>query len=57
MMIEANLVPEPLVPASRWQDFIEWANDGGYDESYHNRWDSKSLELQRTFLDETSGEE
>ncbi len=52
-MIEAHIVPEPLVPASRWQEFIGWANDGGYDESWHNRWDSRSLELQRTFLEET----
>lgn len=51
-MTEAHLVPEPLVPASRWHEFIAWANDGGYDESWHNRWDSKSQELQRTFLEE-----
>lgn len=51
-MTEAHLVPEPLVPASRWHEFVEWANDGGYDESWHNRWDSKSQELQRTFLEE-----
>jgi hypothetical protein len=53
MATEAHLVPEPLVPSSRWREFIEWANDGGYDESWHNRWDTKSIELQRVFLEET----
>lgn len=46
--------PTELVPPSRWAEFCEWARDGGYDESYFNRWDSRSLELQRQFLGEES---
>lgn len=44
--------PRPIVEASRWEDFLSWANDCGYDESYFNRFDSKSLEIQLTFLEE-----
>ena len=51
---DASAVPPSLVPASRWQEFVEWAADGGYDESRHNRWDSKSQELERLFLEETT---
>jgi hypothetical protein len=54
MTTDAAIVPPPLVQPSRWNEFIEWARDGGYDESWFNRWDSKFHELQRVFLDETS---
>lgn len=42
--------PELLISPEEWPDFCEWASDGGYDQSYFNRWDSKSLELQRQYL-------
>lgn len=48
----ASAVPPPLVPSSRWQEFVEWASEGGYDESCFDRRDSKSHELQRLFLEE-----
>jgi len=54
MLTDASLPPRTIVPPSRWQEFTEWANDGGYDESYHDRWDSKSVELQRQFLEEAN---
>jgi len=54
MINDAASVPAPLVHPSRWNEFMEWARDGGYDESWFNRWDSKSHELQRAFLDESS---
>jgi hypothetical protein len=54
MMPDVHTVPAPLVSPDRWTEFVEWANDAGYDESYHNRWDSKSIELQRQFLEETA---
>lgn len=44
--------PEPLVSNEDWSDFCEWARDGGYDQSYFNRWDSKSLALQQQYLGE-----
>jgi len=43
---------QPLVDATAWSDFVSWAREGGYDESYFNRWDSKSQELQRQYLEE-----
>lgn len=43
----------PLIPADRWAEYMEWATDGGYDESFHDRWHSKSRDLQRQFLEET----
>lgn len=42
--------PAPIVP--NWAAFCEWAKEGGYDESYFNRWDSKSLALQAQYLEE-----
>ncbi len=44
--------PPPLIPAEQWAEFCEWARDGGYDQSWFNRWDSKSLQLQQMYLDE-----
>lgn len=44
--------PPSLIPANAWLDFLEWARDGGYDESYFNRWDSKSRALEQAYLDE-----
>lgn len=44
--------PPSLIPPDLWSDFMEWASDGGYDESYFNRWDSKSRTLEQTYLDE-----
>lgn len=54
MLTDIASPPKTIVSPSRWQEFIDWANDGGYDESYHNRWDSKSVELQRQFIEETN---
>lgn len=48
--------PASLIPAARLPDFFAWALEGGYDESYHNRWDSKSLALQEAYLEETQEE-
>lgn len=53
MTTDARLPPKSVIPPSRWKEFTDWANDGGYDESRHDRWDSKSVELQRQFLQET----
>lgn len=44
--------PKQLIPPEDWLDFCEWARDGGYDQSYFNRWDSKSLALHQQYLDE-----
>ena len=44
--------PPSLIPKGQWDDFMEWARDGGYDESYFNRWDSKSRELEKRYLEE-----
>jgi len=44
--------PTPLVQAENWQKFVEWARDGGYDQSFFNRWDSKSQALQELYLEE-----
>ncbi|NTF18040.1 hypothetical protein G6L37_06455 [Agrobacterium rubi] len=52
MLRDASQVPPPLVPASRYQDFVQWASECGYDESYFNRWDSKYQEIQSLFLEE-----
>lgn len=49
---DAKTPPPPLIPTEKWADFCEWARDGGYDQSYFNRYDSKSLELQQEYLDE-----
>ena len=48
----ASDLPKPLVGPDEWSDFVEWAHDGGYDESYFNRWDSKSYYLQVQYIDE-----
>jgi hypothetical protein len=48
--------PPSIVPADLWSDFVSWARDGGYDESYFDRWDSKSVALQVAFLAELVGE-
>lgn len=48
--------PPPLIPAELWPEFCEWAKDGGYDESYFNRYDSKSIALQEDFLVEIQEE-
>lgn len=45
-------VPRSLIEPSEWRDFYAWAKDGGYDESYFNRYDSKSLALQESYLRE-----
>lgn len=44
--------PPSIIPAIQWNDFCEWARDGGYDQSYFNRFDSKSLALQELYLEE-----
>lgn len=50
----ADDVPASLIPAARWREFREWVAEGGYDESYFNRWDSKSRQLEEAFLEETA---
>ncbi|MDX9976302.1 MAG: hypothetical protein RBU21_25225 [FCB group bacterium] len=50
--MHAGQLPPLLIPQERWKEFCEWARDSGYDESYFNRWDSKSVELQRQYLEE-----
>jgi hypothetical protein len=32
MTSDAAIAPAALVQPSRWEEFIEWARDGGYDE-------------------------
>jgi hypothetical protein len=44
-----------IIPPELATEFLEWARDGGYDESYFNRWDSKSRALEETFLLEMAG--
>lgn len=41
-----------LVVVPDWAEFVAWAKDGGYDESYLDINDFKCLALQRTFLEE-----
>lgn len=41
-----------IIPSDLQSDFEQWAADGGYDESYFNRWDSKSRALEEQFLAE-----
>lgn len=53
-MSSAFELPKNLVPADRWAEFCAWAQDGGYGESELNRWDYRSMELQRQFLEEES---
>lgn len=52
----ASDLPKPLVGpddwSDLWADFVEWAYDDGYDESYFNRWDSKSYYPQVQYIDE-----
>lgn len=48
----AGVLPEKLVGPEEWPEFVRWARDGGYDESYFNRWDSKSQQLQAQYLEE-----
>lgn len=50
--MDATRPPEPLVPPEQWPDFCDWVRDGGYDESWLNRWDSRSLWLQEQYLEE-----
>ncbi len=38
---------------ARWPEFIIWATEGGYDESYFNTKDSKCEALYEQFLEET----
>lgn len=52
MNTDLSRPPEPLVPKDQWADFCEWATDCGYDQSYFNRFDSKSLVLQQLYLEE-----
>ena len=50
-----NSLTDPLkslIPSELLEEFRDWARDGGYDESYFNRWDSKSRHLEETFLQE-----
>lgn len=44
--------PAPLIPSDQWADFCEWAREGGYDQPWFNRWDSKSVWLQEQYLEE-----
>lgn len=43
-----------IVP--NWKEFVSWAEDAGYDESYFDVNDSKCLELQRKYLQEIEDE-
>lgn len=52
MKNDAMILPENLITPEQWAEFCEWAEDGGYDQSYFNRWDSKSYALQKQFLEE-----
>lgn len=55
MSEHGNTIHDPLrsvVPPELQKEFLEWAEDGGYDESYFNRWDSKSRVLEELFLSE-----
>lgn len=57
MAHQGNSSNDPLksiVPPELTKEFLEWARDGGYDESYFNRWDSKSRALEEMFLSELS---
>jgi hypothetical protein len=47
-----NRVPKSLITSDLTDEFQSWARDGGYDESYFDRWDSKSLALEEEFLAE-----
>lgn len=49
---DAGQLPPNLVAPEDWQDFCSWAQESGYDESWLNRWDSRSLALQEAFLEE-----
>lgn len=44
--------PPSIIPENEWMDFCEWARGGGYDQSYFNRFDSKSPALQAQYLEE-----
>jgi hypothetical protein len=46
----SNDLLKSVIPAHLYHEFLEWARDGGYDESYFNRWDSKSRVLEEEFL-------
>lgn len=56
MTSDLSSPPPNIVPPDLWKDFMEWARDGGYDESYFDRWDSKSVALQVAFIAEMAGE-
>ncbi|ATS86760.1 MULTISPECIES: HU family DNA-binding protein [Xanthomonas] len=43
--------PPSLIPEDQRADFLAWAREGGYDESYFNRWDSKSRQLEEDYLE------
>lgn len=45
--------PRSLIDPADYPDFVEWARDAGYDESWFNRWDSKSRALEEHYLEET----
>lgn len=55
-MADAGTLPKDLISAGDWPDFCDWARDAGYDESYFNRYDSKSYALQQQYLEEVSHE-
>lgn len=50
--VSADRLPPSPVPATRREEFAEWARDGGYDESYFDRWDSRSLALEEAFMEQ-----
>lgn len=47
-----SAIPGQIIPQSEWSEYCEWARDGGYDQSYFNRFDSKSVALQEAYLEE-----
>lgn len=49
---QAPNILKSVIPTELSSDFLEWAMDSGYDESYFNRWDSKCRALEETFLNE-----
>lgn len=53
-LTDASHLPDQIIPAEEWDHFCDWARDIGYDESYLNPWDSKSITLQQQYLDEKS---
>ena len=41
-----------LIVVTNWLAFVNWAHDGGYDESYFDVNDEKCLALQHSYLEE-----